>query len=65
VAFLLALAGTAFLAPNTLATIGPEALGLERGSSWWLPLLGSSSVVSTLVVYAFIRLKGWIPRARA
>ncbi len=63
VAFLLALAGTAFLAPNTLATIGPEALGLERGSPWWLPLLGLSSVVSTLIVYVIIRLKGWIPRS--
>ncbi|MEM3086521.1 MAG: CorA family divalent cation transporter [Halobacteria archaeon] len=65
VAFLLALAGTAFLAPNTLATIGPEALGLERGSPLWLPLLGLSSFVSTLVVYTVIRLKGWIPRTQA
>ncbi len=65
VALILAIAGTAFFLPNTLATIGPETLGLEKGSRWWLPLLLLSSVLSGLFVYLFLRFKGWIPRSPA
>lgn len=59
----LTIIGTAILVPNTLATIlsntafdlGPEDTG------WYVALLVISTIVSTALVYWWVRKKGWLP----
>jgi magnesium transporter len=60
----LTIIGTAVLVPNTLATIlgnavfdiGPKDLG------WYLALMIGSTVLATVLVYWWVKKRGWIPR---
>lgn len=48
--------GTAFLVPNTIATIaGSGVMGGTMGAQWWyVPLLGASTVIATLVSFLWV-----------
>lgn len=56
--------GTAVLVPNTLATIfGSSAFGLgTKDLGWYAALLFFSTVLSTVLVYWWVRKRGWIPK---
>lgn len=47
--------GTAVLVPNTLATIGPEALGMSNRDPMWLIFLGTLTLLSAGTAYALTR----------
>jgi magnesium transporter len=48
--------GTAFLVPNTIATIaGSGVMGGTMGAQWWyVPLLILSTVIATLVSFLWV-----------
>jgi magnesium transporter len=48
--------GTAFLVPNTIATIaGSGVMGGTMGEQWWyVPMLIASTVVATLVSFLWV-----------
>jgi magnesium transporter len=48
--------GTAFLVPNTIATIaGSGVMGGTMGAQWWyIPLLVASTVIATLVSFLWV-----------
>ncbi|WP_292371137.1 CorA family divalent cation transporter [Methanoregula sp. UBA64] len=48
--------GTAFLVPNTIATIaGSGVMGGQMGSQWWyIPLLATSTVVATAASFLWV-----------
>jgi len=48
--------GTAFLVPNTIATIaGSGVMGGTMGEQWWyIPLLGLSTIVATLASFLWV-----------
>lgn len=60
----LTIIGTAVLVPNTIATIfsnsafnmGPKDL------IWYWPLLIGATVIATVLVYIWVKRKGWIPK---
>ncbi len=60
----LTIVGTAFLVPNTIATImGSGAFDLtpdDRG--WYITLMVLSTIVSTLLAYLWVKKAGWLPK---
>lgn len=60
----LTIAGTAVLVPNTLATIfsNPAFNMGPQDIPWYTALLVISTIVSTLLVYWWVKAQGWIPR---
>ncbi len=59
----LTILGTALLVPNTLATIlGNPALAMDSlDVTWYIALLGISTVVATAGAYFWIKRSGWLP----
>jgi magnesium transporter len=60
----LTIVGTAVLVPNTIATVmGNSAFAMDPGDRWWyILLIIGSTLLSTALVYWWVRKKGWIPR---
>jgi len=60
----LTIVGTAVLVPNTLATIfSSSAFDLKSNDiGWYVALLVISTIVSTWLVYWWVKRQGWIPR---
>lgn len=60
----LTIVGTAVLIPNTLATIlsNPAFDMGPRDAAWYSILLVLSTVISTLLVYWWVKARGWIPK---
>jgi magnesium transporter len=59
----LTILGTAFLVPNTIATImGNSAFTLgPEDASWYIVLMIGSTIVSTLLAYWWVKKRGWLP----
>jgi magnesium transporter len=60
----LTIIGTAVLVPNTIATILSNAVfDLGPGDQWWYWILMIGCTVgATLLVYGWVKKKGWIPK---
>ncbi len=60
----LTIIGTAVLVPNTLATIfGNSAFAMEADDrGWYITVLIASTVVSTVLAWAWAKRSGWIPK---
>jgi magnesium transporter len=60
----LTIIGTAFMVPNTLATaMGSSIFTLGPEDMWWyLTLLVGSTIVSTIIVWYFVRRAGYLPK---
>lgn len=60
----LTIIGTAVLVPNTLATIfGNSAFAMEpRDRGWYIAVLVISTVVATVLAWAWAKRAGWIPK---
>ena len=61
IAIWLAILGTAFIVPNTIATILGTAVGehLEWHTQLWI--IGVSTILSVIVAYWFVKQKGFLP----
>ena len=61
IAIWLAILGTAFIVPNTIATILGTAIGehLEWYTQLWI--IGISTILSVIVAYWFVKQKGFLP----
>jgi magnesium transporter len=59
----LTIIGTAFLVPNTIATImGNSLFELGPGDKgWYIALMIGSTIVSTLLAYWWVKKRGWLP----
>jgi magnesium transporter len=60
----LTIIGTAVLVPNTIATIlGSSAFNLQpEDLIWYWPLLIGATILATVMVYLWIKKKGWLPK---
>ena len=57
----MAVAGTAFIVPNTIATVFGTPIGEHLGWRMMLLILFSSSIISVVIVYWFVKQKGILP----
>jgi magnesium transporter len=60
----LTIIGTAFLVPNTLATImGSSAFELgPEDKTWYIALLVASTILATALAYFWVKRSGWLPK---
>jgi magnesium transporter len=59
----LTIIGTAFLVPNTIATImGNSLFELGPGDKgWYIALMIGSTIVSTFIAWWWVKKRGWLP----
>ena len=60
----LTIIGTAFLVPNTLATIMGNSMFefVPKDSGWYIALMIGSTILAAVVAWWWIKRRGWLPK---